>query len=130
MGLKTNSKKAMLNLQEYIVEHCDGTNHGIETPETFAECAAFIYNAFRTEKYHLIEDYRYYHNNEQLAFIDWCSGLPSALDTCYYYNRSAVQDLGAILEQSEKEKERFTESDAELLLTQLIYREIKRGVKK
>ena len=32
------------------------------------------------------------------------AGLPSVLDTCYFYNRSAVDDLGAILEETESEK--------------------------
>jgi len=66
------------------------------------------------------------YTNEQV-FIDWAQGLPSVLDTCYYYNRSAVDDLGAILEQSAREKAQYTEAEAEQLLTHLIYRELKKG---
>jgi hypothetical protein len=52
-------------------------------------------------------------------------------DPCgYYYNRSAVDDLGAILEQSEREKAQYSEAEAENLLTHLIYRELKRGAGK
>ena len=54
-------------------------------------------------------------------------GLPSVLDTLYFYNRSAVDDLGEVLEQSEREKVKYTEREAELMLTHLIYRELKRG---
>ena len=73
----------------------------------------------------MMEDFRYYHHNEFNAFLDWCSGLPSVLDTCYYYNRSAVEDLAIILEETETEKSKFTENEAETRLTQLIYKTIK-----
>ena len=66
----------------------------------------------------------------KLIFADWCAGLPSILNTCYYYNRSAVDDLGEILEETEEEKEKYTQTEAEKLLTALIYREIKKAVKK
>lgn len=52
------------------------------------------------------------------------------LDTCYFYNRSAVADLGAILQQSERERARYTESQAEQLLTHLIYQELVKGARK
>lgn len=55
---------------------------------------------------------------------------PPVLDTCYYYNRSAVADLGNILEETPAEMERYTESGAETLLTNLIYRELKKGAAK
>lgn len=63
----------------------------------------------------------------EAVFIDWCQGLPSVLDTCYYYNRSAVVDLGNILEQSERERAQYTEEQAERLLTHLIYQELVKG---
>jgi hypothetical protein len=64
----------------------------------------------------------------QDVFEEWASGLPSVLDTCYYYNRSAVDDLGAILEQTETEKAKYNEQESEKLLTYLIFREIKKAV--
>lgn len=63
----------------------------------------------------------------EAVFVDWCQGLPSVLDTCYYYNRSAVADLGDILEQSERERAQYTEAQAEWLLTHLIYQELVKG---
>lgn len=63
----------------------------------------------------------------EAVFIDWCQGLPSILDTCYYYNRSAVADLGDILQQSERERAQYTEEQAERLLTHLIYQELVKG---
>ena len=128
--LRTNSKKAIENIRNYIVDNFDCTNYAPETiPETFTEIASFIYNCFVNEKWSFLEDHRYYHNNEQAAFFDWCAGLPSVLDTCYFYNRSAVEDLAVILEETETEKSKYSEADAEKLLTYLIYQEIKRGIK-
>lgn len=127
--LKTNSKKARENIRAYIVANFGAEgyeNRPDESGATFAEIARFILEQFRAEKYHLPQDLRYYGYNEARAFADWCAGLPSVIDTCYYYNRSAVADLGAILEENESEKKRYTETDAENLLTALIYRELTR----
>jgi hypothetical protein len=127
--LKTNSKKAIENLRLYIMDHFTPEGYTETPPQEWPEIAAFILKTFRSEKYHLKEDFRYYNNNECAAFHDWAAGLPSVLDTCYFYNRSAVDDLGVILEETKTVKARFTEQDAEYLLTALIYRELKRGEK-
>lgn len=126
--LKTNSKEALENIRIYIVDHFTPENYTETPPQEFPEIAAFILDCFRSEKYCCPEDFRYYHGNEGTAFADWCAGLPSILDTCYFYNRSAVDDLGAILEETEEEKARFTEEKAEKLLTSLIYRELRKEV--
>lgn len=123
--LRSNSKKAHENIKQYIADNFTPENYTDTPPESFDEIAVFIVETFRAEKYNRPEDFRYYRNNEEAAFADWCAGLPSLLDTCYYYNRSAVDDLAAILEESEAEKQRFTEPEAENRLTDLIYREIK-----
>ena len=120
--LKTNTKKATENLKQYIINNFDGSNYTETPPEDWHEIATFILNAFRSEKYSMPEDYRYYKNNELAAFVDWCSGLPSVLDTCYYYNRSAADDLAAILEEDENEKKKYTEQQSEFHLSFLIYR--------
>lgn len=127
--LKTSSKKAKENIQQYIVDNFTPESYTDENIKGFENIATYTLNTFRSEKYNCKEDYRYYNNNEQLAFIDWCAGLPSLLDTCYYYNRSAVADVAKILEQSESESKKYSESESERLLTMLIYRELKRGEK-
>ena len=123
--LKTNSKKAKENLKKYIIENFTPEGYTETPPEEFPEIAAFILETFRSEKYSRPEDFRYYGNCEFAAFKEWAGGLPSVLDTCYFYNRSAVNDLAGILEETEEEKERFTEGDAEHLLTVLIYNTLK-----
>ena len=128
--LKTNSKKAKENLQKYIINNFDSTNYTDTEPEGWHEIAQFILDAFRSEKYNCAADYRYYKNNELTAFVDWAQGLPSVLDTCYFYNRSAVDDLGEILEQTEEERNKYNETDAEQLLTRLIYKVLTTEVNK
>lgn len=127
--LKTNSKQARENIKQYIIDGFTPENYTDEKIEGFENIAKYILETFRSEKYSEKEDFRYYQNNELKAFIDWCQGLPSLIDTCYYYNRSAVADVAKILEQTETEAARYTEEQAEQLLTNLIYKELLRGEK-
>ena len=115
--MKTTTKEARQNIRQYILDHFDSCGYDFSGPCSFPNVARFILAVHAEEKGY---------TNEQV-FIDWAQGLPSVLDTCYFYNRSAVDDLGEILEQSEREKAKYTEREAELMLTHLIYRELKRG---
>ena len=127
--LKTNSKKAKENIKQYIIDGFTPENYTDEKITGFNNISKYILETFRSEKYSIKEDFQYYHNNELAAFFDWCQGLTSLIDTCYYYNRSAVADVAKILEQSETEAARYTEEQAEQVLTKLIYRELLRGEK-
>lgn len=126
--LRTTCKKALDNIRAYILENTDISGYDkYEEPETFEEAALIIWDEFQSaKKYELCRP----RTNIQECFIDWCAGLPSILDTCYYYNRSAVDDLGEILEETAEEKARFTESQAEQQLSWLIYREISKAALK
>ena len=126
--LKTNSKKARENIHQYIIDGFSPEGRTDTPPTDYHGIAVFIYDTFCSEKWHGME--RYYNGNEWKAFLDWCSGLPSILDTCYFYNRSAVEDLGNILEETEAERKQYEESAAENLLTMLIYNEIRKEVEK
>lgn len=120
--LKTNSKKAVQNIRNYIMDNFNFENYeetGLKEPTTWEEISAFIWDCFVVEK-----GKELYRSTFQNVFIDWCRGLPSVLDTCYYYNRSAIDDLGAILEETPEEKERFTQSVAEEMLSKLIFKEL------
>lgn len=120
--LRTTTKAAKENIRNYIINHSDFSNYEKETPREFSALAVELLEIFRDEFFK--HSRNYYHNNEYTAFIDWCSGLPSVIDTCYYYNRSAVDDVAVILEETETEKAKYSESEAEALLTWLIYREL------
>lgn len=127
--MKTNTKKARENVRAYIMKNFTPENYTDTPPEEWHEIAQFILETFRKEKYNCSKDFRYYKSNEGAAFADWCAGLPAVLDTCYYYNRSAAEDLGDILEETHEERQKYTEQDAERVLTYLIYNELTRGAK-
>lgn len=130
MALRTNSKKARENIRAYIIKHFDPCGYDVnQQPETFGETARIILEIFADETRYATRYYQRYMDSDLNVFKDWCAGLPSIIDTCYYYNRSAVDDLGAILEETEIEKARFTEQQAEDRLTWLIYRELLKGAK-
>lgn len=132
--LRTNSKKAKENVRAYILGHFDPRDYDewAGSEESFSDVAKFIFRTFQTE-----ERYSVHIGSGSSAFaptfngfLDWCQGLPYLLDTCYFYNRSAVADLAEILEETEEEARRYAESDAEKLLTLLIWREIEKECKK
>ena len=127
--LRTNSKKANENIRAYIMDNFTPENYTDNPPKDFPEVAAFILGVFRTEQKNIL-NCSYYRAYEFAAFADWCQGLPAVLDTCYYYNRSAADDLGRILEETAEEKARFSEQEAERRLTWLIYRELRKGAAK
>lgn len=119
--LKINSKQAKENIKKYIMEHFDYSNYEVDgeaVPETYTEICKCIYDTMMEEKFYAKEV------NEYETFKTWCQGLPSMLDTCYYYNRSALEDLKIILEETDEEANKFTEEQAEERLTYLLYREI------
>lgn len=138
--LKTYSKEAVKNIKNYVCDNVDftgydkyayiekfeeDTKHGRQI-DMFSVYAYAIYDCFYDEKV----KYDKRNMSIQDLFIEWCQGLPSVLDTCYYYNRSAVDDLASILKQNEQEKSKFTERQAEERLTYLIFREIRKVVSK
>lgn len=125
--LRTNTRQARENVQKYIMDGFNPEAYEIEAPETFAETAAVIMEVFNAEK---PAEGSFARMTEAQRFADWAAGLPTIFDTCYFYNRSAVDDLGEILEETESEKARFTEQQAEERLTYLIYRELARGCRR
>lgn len=121
--LKTNSKKAINNIRQYIIDNYTGETTVPENSD-FSVYAWHVYDEFWTT-------YVYPANRKpyQEQFVEWLSGLPSSFDAGFWYNRSAIKDLGDILEETEEERARFTDSQAEVMLSKLIYREITKVVR-
>lgn len=119
--LKTSSKTVRERIQYFINTHVDFSGYDLEkTPETVEEINKAIFDCFLSEtKFSNIP-------NVQERFIDWCSGLPSVIDCCYYLN-SAVEMLGNLLEETTAERAKYTEEQAERLFSYLIYKEVKRN---
>ena len=125
--LRSNCRKAVENIRAYIMENFDCSNYDeyrdVDTSD-WAQVQETLIHCFYNERLKHDNQYKAHRIGKQELFFDWCQGLPSILDTCYYYNRSAVDDLANILEETDAEKKRFTESQAEEKLTWLIYREV------
>ena len=125
--LRTNSKQAMENIRNYIKEHSVDyleDNYGYDAEYT--EKNGFfttIYDIFVSEE----RPFTGYNARrpEYESFKNWAQGLAMGSLFCYYYNRSAKDDLAGILEETEEEKNRFSEEQAEEKLSQLIYTRIK-----
>lgn len=130
--LKTNCKIVKERIRAYILSAENVEEFAPEgTPnETYTDKARAIYADFM--RYYDGDNRNHGRNprNYQEAFEEWAAGLPAIIDTCYYYNVSAVDLLGDILEETAEERAKYTESDAEHLLTYLIYREISREAMK
>lgn len=127
--LKTNSKKACENIRKYIMQDSDYLKEcadfdGVTLNEE-RDFLAYAWRLFTEQKKYEIE--RNYHNPNFGIFLDWAQGLALGGLFCYYYNRSAVADLGDILEESEEERGKYTEQQAEETLSRLIYRELEKA---
>lgn len=123
--IKSNCKKAKANILAYVMEYaaeCTAENYDTET--TAENIYSRIWAKYNRE---------YVFKNRpacQRNFIQWAEGLPLDGLFCYYYNRSAVDDVKAILEETDTEAARYTEAEAEELLSRLIYREVYNGAHK
>lgn len=117
--LKTNSRQARENLKAYIM---NGWNiNEEEQGRTWAETKADILAEFECDAWATPWQKR---QNRQDAFINWLGGLPAALGDFFLYR--GVEDLGNILEETEEERSRYTEAEAQTMLARLIYREVTR----
>ena len=117
--LRTNSKKARENIKAYIMEEFNCFSD-------FSSAAAFVLKTFIKECY-TTENEKKLYKSEFNAFEHWAQGLPYRFT--WYYLHTAVNILGDILEESIEERARFTQEQAEQLLTKLIYRELTEGAK-
>lgn len=116
--LRSNTKKVIERIRSYVLENA--MDYECEQFEDFKAASVYIGNAFYNEKM----KYNNRRINRQDLFVEWLSGLPSVLDPTYYYKESAIDLLGDMLEETEEEKSRYEEMEAEILLSKLIYREI------
>lgn len=133
--LKTNSKAARENIRAWIM---DNSSFEIETPagtfenvtyNDFPTTARAAWDCFINE--YMRDDHQRRYNLRmyktwQECFIQWLHGLPSAIDSAAYMLGcdSAKNTLAAILEETDAERDRYSETDAERFMSYLIYREV------
>ena len=122
--LRSNSKKVIEKVRSYITDGIDPDYFGLAEEPDFPETCKLILQACEDEKF-------YNRIRSGLdTFRDWAQGLPSAFNTMYYYNVSALDLLADWLEETESEKAKYSESEAEEMITRLIYRELIKGASK
>ena len=116
--LKTNSKQAKANIREYIRDNAaEYIAECYELPTEGKAIFASIAEIYRAE---------YRKPMTQAYFTEWAQGLPCG-SLFNFYLHSAIDDLGDILQETEEERSRYTEYQAEKLLSCLIYREVERN---
>lgn len=118
--LRTTNKTVINKIHNYII---NGVNHeyfGFEENPDFKTACKLILSTCKKEKF-------YANSSGFEMFKDWAQGLPSAFDTSYYYNISAVDLLADWMQETDNEKEKYSEREAEEKITWLLYRELKKG---
>lgn len=102
-----NKYKVIERIHNYIIENVNHEYFELEADPDFKTACKLILTACENEKQYSRSRSRFE------TFKDWVQGLPSAFNTLYYYNVSAVDMLGAWLEESENEKSKYSESASE-----------------
>ena len=134
---KTNSKEVKEIIRNYIMEHFkdymdDNRGHfsgdleriNSADTEDYADVCNSILTIFWSEKLKYDNRFNAGRITRYELFQDWVSGLCSALNSDYYYNVSAVDLLGTWLDETESEKSKYDESQAEEQITRLLWREL------
>lgn len=125
--LKTNSKAVREKIRAWIMNNTTFEGYDeLQNVDTnnFSEVARALLDTCEKEKFYCV------YPNQTEMLIDWFQGLPSVIDTAHYiYHCNAVNLLGGWLEETETEKARFSESQAENMINRLIIRELLKGAR-
>lgn len=128
--LKTNSKKVKKTIKTYIIDQFkiwsddnikyDDDLKNVDLNNYELACNKIIEKFYKEG----VKGIKYPRSSTlQDRFYDWCSGMIYIINTDYFLN-TAVDLLGEWLEETEEEKTRYTESQAQKMITNLLYREI------
>ena len=120
--LKTNSRKAREAVRAYVAEKTRGRD-GAEA-KTFEEAAAVIAGEWDAYKYPGLD--RQSGHSLAEAFRHFAAGLPNDLFD-YLAAGDTVELVGDMLEQTEAERSKYSDSQACDLLTRLILREVSKA---
>lgn len=127
---KTNSKEVMKAIENKIIESYEAAEeyfsyNGKTVKTEYNEICKDILSAFEIEKCKFDNRYITGRISRQNLFIEWMSGLPTAFPVSDdIFLGSAIDWLADILDETEEEKERYTEDKAEIIACNLLYREL------
>ena len=134
--LRTNSKKAMGNIRKEIRNSYEAAEEYFTYDDgkmktEFPDICKDILETFKAEKLDGNKIYQSGRISRQEMFADWMAGLPTAFPVSDdVFLRSAVDFLGNILEETEEEKQKYSDEQAEKLACNLLYRELEKGARK
>ena len=123
--LKTNSKQVKEKIKNWIIDNFDFSNYegdGYITPTSYEDIKeAIAVICWHEKSFEVLR----LHGTLQNMFIGWLQGLPSLLNSASYYCHSSAVDLvGDILEQTKEERAKYSEPEAENLMSYLIFKEV------
>lgn len=127
---KTNSKEVMEAIENKIIESYEAAEeyfsyNGKTVKTEYNEICKDILSAFEIEKCKFDNRYIVGRISRQNLFIEWMSGLATAFPVSDdIFLGSAIDWLADILDETEEEKERYTEDKAEITACNLLYREL------
>lgn len=122
-------KKEIMDSYESAEEYY--TYDGAEMRTEYNDICKDILKMFEHEK--LDGDPRYKAGNmsKQDLFIEWMSGLPGSFPvSCDIFLGSAAEWLGNILDETETEKQKYSDSKAERTSCLILYRELNKHAQK
>ena len=107
--LRTNSKKYLSNIENYLIAAIYTEDHKTEAI-TDAQKIAFLMSCYDSEFNHKYNAIRY--PNEQTRFANWLAGLPSSISIPFYYNDiiELAKQLQEVDVYSEKTEQRICEN--------------------
>jgi len=107
--LRTNSKKYLSNIQNYLIDAIYTEDHKTEAI-TDAQKLAFVMSCYNSEFNHKYNAIRY--PNEQERFANWLAGLPSVLDIPFKYDGvlKLAKQLQEVETYNEKTEQRICEN--------------------
>ena len=125
--LRTNSKIVKERVRDYIKDNDEYIRELLEyegkESASYEDVRTCIWDEFIRVMGHEIQHGR---KSYQDLFSEYASGLPLGGIFDYHYNIEAVPLVGDMLEETEAERSKYSESDAERLMDYLIFREVAR----
>ena len=126
--LKTNSKQVKNKINKYLYDSFTDYDQKEAEGRSLQEVLEYIAEGIASEKLSCDKSERaarlhaFYKGSIYNVIKDYAQGLGSLFDCDYYYRCCARDLVGDILEQTKEEREKYSEDQAEDLMTLLIYR--------
>lgn len=122
-------KKEIMDSYESAEEYF--TYDGAEMKTEYNDICKDILKSFEREKLNNDLAYKAGRISKQDLFIEWMSGLPSSFPvSCDIFLGCATEWLGNILDETEAEKQKYSDSKAERASCLILYRELNKHAQK